>query len=94
MARFGRHRSTGGTLYRQFGSQGVFTREHIETSAGKSGEATALAFSRTELFHHHLTLEQCRRLVPELRTSGYLTTARAFDEHVFVTLYQAGMEGQ
>ena len=68
----------------------MFTEADIESAASDNEEATALVFSRTELFDRHLTLRRCRELVPEMRTSGFLTTARAVDEHVFVTLYQAG----
>lgn len=78
------------SLYRRFGDQGVFTEADIEAAASDNEEATALVFSRTELFDHHLTLRRCRELVPKMSTSGFLTTARAVDEHVFVTLYQAG----
>lgn len=80
-----------GSLYQRFGSQGVFTRADITLSAGKLGEATALSFSRTELFTRHLTLRRCRDLVPEFETSGFLTTARRLDERMFETLYEEGM---
>jgi GNAT superfamily N-acetyltransferase len=80
-----------GSLYQRFGSQGVFTRAAIEASAGKLSEATALSFSRTELFPRHLTLRRCQELVSDFRTSGFLTTTRAISEHSFETLYREGM---
>lgn len=80
-----------GSLYQRFGSQGIFTRADITSAAGKLGEATALNFSRTELFTRHLTLRRCRDLVPEFQTSGFLTTTRQLDERMFETLYREGM---
>ena len=79
-----------GTLYRKFGSQGVYTRADIEGAAGSDGFATALSFSRTELFQNHLTLKRCREIVPEFRGDGFLTTTRPLHEHVFDVLYREG----
>lgn len=80
------------TLYQRFGGQGVYSRLDVERAAGKDGFATALTFSRTELFRHHLTLLQCRDLVPEFNVSGYLTTTREMPEHMFDRLYRKGMQ--
>lgn len=84
------HTDRPGSLYQRFGNQGVFTREDINSSAGKLGQATALSFSRTELFPNHLTLQRCQELATEFRTSGFLTTTRLVDERVFETMYREG----
>ena len=80
-----------GTLYQRFGNHGVFSRRDIEDAAGKRGRATVLSFSRTELFREHLTLQRCRELSADFKTSGFLTTTRELDEHVFADFYSEGM---
>lgn len=79
------------TLFKRFGAQGIYQQSDVEALARAPGQrVTALVFSRTELFARPIKLAQARALHPEMRTNGYLQTAKKVGEHVFVSFLQHG----
>ena len=80
------------TLYRRFGARGVFRESDVTHAASRTGNATALVFSRTELFDRPIPLSEARTFYSPFKTSGYLQSTRLVDEHVFVELCRRGLQ--
>lgn len=79
------------TLYRRFGSQGIYQLPNVEALVKREGgEALALIFSRTETFRNRVPLALARSVFPPIARNGYLQTTREVSEHVFAHFYEIG----
>lgn len=79
------------TLYKQFGTQGIYKQQDVENLVGRpGGEALALVFSRTETFRNRIDLATARELFAPMGRNGYLQSTQRVDEHVFATFYRTG----
>ncbi len=80
------------TLHRKYGKRGVLDEAQIATVARPSRHgypvATALRFSRTELFSAPIPKPQAESLYPPLSQSGFLQSTRRVSEHVFDAFYR------
>ena len=79
------------TLYRRYGTQGIYTREDVEKTARAPGAlVTAMVFSRTETFEHHIPLALAKQIYPPIGTNQFLRTTRRVNEHVFAAFRSRG----
>ena len=77
-----------GSLFQRYGARGIYAAENVQALVrNKGGKATAMLFSRTEVFDRSITLRRARELVPEMNQNGYLRTMRSVSEHVFYDFY-------
>jgi hypothetical protein len=79
------------TLFRRFGSQGVYKPADLEAIVRRpGGEATALLFSRTEALRRPIPLSRAKQIYDPIGSNQFLRTMRKVDEHVFGQVYREG----
>lgn len=79
------------SLYQRFGPQGIYVKGDVEACVSRAGgKATALVFSRTELFTQTVTLQRARELYPKLRKNGALQSMSPINEQVFYDFWNEG----
>lgn len=83
-------------LYRLHGRRGILTLDQIRERAGKARQggptvATALLFSRTEIFPDRVSIERARQLYEPMIQSGYFQSSRPVEESVAEMFYREGM---
>jgi hypothetical protein len=82
-----------GSLFRRYGSRGIYSADDVQSLVTtKGGKATALLFSRTEVFVNSVPLRRARQLCPKMNGNGFLQTMRMVDEHVFHDFYREAFE--
>ena len=82
-------------LYRLHGRRGILTLDQITERAGKARRggravATALLFSRTEIFPDRVSIERSRQLYEPMIQNGYFQSSRRVEESVAGMFYREG----
>ena len=82
-------------LYRKYRDRGVLDERQVLESAKqprKGGHplATALLFSRTEMFQEPVSIARARELCASMETDGYFVTIRRIDEGTVRAFYEEG----
>ncbi len=83
-------------LYRKYRDRGVLDERQVLESAKqprKDGHplATALLFSRTEMFQEPVLIARARELCASMETDGYFVTIRRIDEGIVRAFYEEGI---
>ena len=80
------------SLFQRFGPQGIYLEDNVRSCVQRSGgKATALVFSRTEMFPRRISLQRGRQLHPPLKKNGALQSMSTIDEHVFYAFQNEGL---
>ena len=83
-------------LHRRYGSRGILTLDQVCERAGPTGRdsqavATALLFSRTEVFSARVSIKRARQLYEPMVRNGYFQSTRSLEESVLTAFYLEGM---
>ena len=83
-------------LYRRHGRKGILTVEQVRERAGMTRQggqpvATALLFSRTEVFSAPVSIERARQLHQPMTQNGYFQSSRLINETSVEAFYREGM---
>jgi GNAT superfamily N-acetyltransferase len=86
-------------LFERYGRGGVLTEQQIRTHAKvRSGwrdpAATAIRFSRTEVFDRPITLPQAKEIYPPIGRNGFLVSTRPVSERVFELFYREALPNE
>ena len=82
-----------GSLFQRYGSRGIYAADDVQSLVKtKGGRATAMLFSRTEVFPNSISLRRARQLCPDMIANGFLQTTRPVDEHVFYDFYREAFQ--
>ena len=84
-------------LHRRYRNRGVLREQQVVDRAHASGRsgilvATALLFSRTEVFAEPIPLDRAQGLYEGMRTPGYFQTMKQIEEASVLEFYMEGMK--
>jgi len=95
----GIHTANPKLLYQRYGRKGILTLNQVQAQAtsprkGSQPVATALLFSRTEIFSAPVPIARARELHQPMTRNGYFQTSRQVSEADVEAFYREGMDSQ
>ena len=95
----GVHTDNPKRLYQRYGRKGILTLNQVQEQAtvlqhGSLPVATALLFSRTEVFSTPVAIARARELCQPMTQNGFFQTSRQISEKDVEAFYREGMNSQ